>query len=134
MVTSIPTLSLGEGEDVFSLNGGRINTGWSQRLKDFCEDSGSTQAKSSLSSPSIGSTKAPDEEQPFSVRQFQLDCLCISESIKEWSRTGFKLDNSKANSATAELQVDSRPSKTTYPDRTSCAGRSKRGGHKLDFQ
>lgn len=77
MVNSIPTLSLGEGEDVFSLDGGRIDTGWSQRDEEVCEDSKSRQAKLSLSSPSIGSTKAPDEEQPFPVRQFHSEYLCI---------------------------------------------------------
>lgn len=76
MATSIPALTLGEEEDDFSLDGDCVDT------KELCQDSGSRQEELSLASPSIGSTKAPDEEQPFSVRQFQLDCLCISEGIR----------------------------------------------------
>lgn len=84
MLTSIPALTLGEEEDDFSLDGGRIHTAYSQRDEELYEDSGSRQAKLSLSSPSIESTKASDEEQPFSVRQFRLDCLCISEGIRNF--------------------------------------------------
>lgn len=82
MVTSIPPLSLGEGEDDFSLNGGRIDTAYSKRDEEVCEDSESRQARLPPSTPSTGSAKAPDEEQPFSVRNFQLNCLFISECIK----------------------------------------------------
>lgn len=81
MTTSIPTLTL-EEEDDFSLDGGRIDTAYSQRDEEVCEDSESRQARLPLSTPSIGSAKAPDEEQPFSVRNFQLNCLFISECIK----------------------------------------------------
>lgn len=81
MTTSIPTLTLEEEGD-FSLEGGRIDTAYSQRDEEVCEDSESRQARLPLSTPSIGSAKAPDEEQPFSVRNFQLNCLCISECMK----------------------------------------------------
>lgn len=82
MATSIPALTLREEEDDFSLDGDRIDTACIQRDKELCEDLGSRQTNLSLSSASIGTPKAPDEEHPCSVRQFQLDCLCIFEGIK----------------------------------------------------